>query len=136
MPDDATKEKVEEGLKKEGNKIYGMLTHTCPIDYLPTETFLSTRQNASIRRKPRKAKSKKLFRPDIDRSTEIWLGEVEKKLDYVQECNVNYLHLMPLLESPKGRSDGGYAVDKPIDKICMMPRKIRPLHLPPSGEAS
>ena len=28
----------------------------------------------------------------------------------VQECGVNYLHLMPLLESPKDRSDGGYAV--------------------------
>mgnify|MGYP002419543813 CR=1 FL=1 len=38
------------------------------------------------------------------------LSGLEKKLDYVQECNVNYLHLMPLLESPKGRSDGGYAV--------------------------
>ena len=38
------------------------------------------------------------------------LSNLEKKLDYVQECNVNYLHLMPLLESPKGRSDGGYAV--------------------------
>ena len=35
---------------------------------------------------------------------------LESKLDYVQECNVNYLHLMPLLDSPKGRSDGGYAV--------------------------
>jgi amylosucrase len=31
-------------------------------------------------------------------------------LDYLKECRVNYLHLMPLLESPKGRSDGGYAV--------------------------
>ena len=35
---------------------------------------------------------------------------VQKHLDYIQECGVNYLHLMPLLESPKGRSDGGYAV--------------------------
>lgn len=35
---------------------------------------------------------------------------VEEKLPYIQECGVNYLHLMPLLESPKGRSDGGYAV--------------------------
>lgn len=31
-------------------------------------------------------------------------------LDYLQSCNVNYLHLMPFLETPKGRSDGGYAV--------------------------
>ena len=38
------------------------------------------------------------------------LSNLESKLDYVQECNVNYLHLMPLLDSPKGRSDGGYAV--------------------------
>lgn len=35
---------------------------------------------------------------------------VEKKLDYIEQCNVNYIHLMPFLETPKGRSDGGYAV--------------------------
>ena len=35
---------------------------------------------------------------------------VIKKLDYLTECGVNYLHLMPLLESPKENSDGGYAV--------------------------
>ena len=38
------------------------------------------------------------------------LRGVQKKLNYLEECGVNYLHLMPLLESPKGRSDGGYAV--------------------------
>ena len=38
------------------------------------------------------------------------LRGLEDKLDYLRECNVNYLHLMPLLSSPKGRSDGGYAV--------------------------
>lgn len=38
------------------------------------------------------------------------LRGVESKLPYLQECGVNYLHLMPLLQSPKGRSDGGYAV--------------------------
>ena len=38
------------------------------------------------------------------------LKGVRKKLDYLEECGVNYLHLMPLLESPEGRSDGGYAV--------------------------
>lgn len=35
---------------------------------------------------------------------------VEKKLDYIERCNVNYIHLMPFLETPEGRSDGGYAV--------------------------
>lgn len=38
------------------------------------------------------------------------LRGVKGKLDYLEECGVNYLHLMPLLETPKGRSDGGYAV--------------------------
>ena len=38
------------------------------------------------------------------------LQGVKSHLDYVQECGVSYLHLMPLLDTPKGRSDGGYAV--------------------------
>lgn len=111
MPNDTIKEKVEYNLLHEGNQIYGMMTHTCPIDYLPTEMFLSTRQNANIKRKPRKAKSKKLFKPDIDRSTEIWLGDLEKKLNYeIWFC-------------------GHYHVDKQIDKIQMLHNNIRPLHV-------
>ena len=111
MPDDTVKATVERNLLNEENKIYGMMTHTCPIDYLPTEMFMSTSQNASLKRKPRKAKSKKLFKPDIDRSTEIWLGELEKKLDYeVWFC-------------------GHYHIDKQIDKIQMMSHDIRPLHM-------
>ena len=35
---------------------------------------------------------------------------VQEKLPYLEKCNVNYIHLMPFLDSPKGRSDGGYAV--------------------------
>lgn len=37
---------------------------------------------------------------------------VEDKLDYLEGCNVNYLHLMPFLDTPadRSRSDGGYAV--------------------------
>ena len=116
MPDDTIKATVELNLQKEENKIYGIMTHTCPIDYLPTEMFMSTRQNASIKRKPRKAKSKKLFKPDIDRSTEIWLGELEKKLDYeVWFC-------------------GHYHIDKQIDKVQMMWRDIRPLHMQLFGD--
>lgn len=116
MPDDTIKATVEANLLAEGNKIYGMMTHTCPIDYLPTEMFMSTRQNATIKRKPRKAKSKKLFKPDIDRSTEIWLGELEKKIDFeVWFC-------------------GHYHVDKQIDKIQMMCHDIRPLHMQLFGD--
>lgn len=38
------------------------------------------------------------------------LKGVRSHLDYLKDCGVDYLHLMPLLESPAGRSDGGYAV--------------------------
>ncbi len=38
------------------------------------------------------------------------LQGVREHLDYIREAGANYIHLMPLLESPKGRSDGGYAV--------------------------
>lgn len=45
--------------------------------------------------------------------TEAFAGNlkgVKERLPYIRECGVNYLHLMPLLDSPEGRSDGGYAV--------------------------
>lgn len=116
MPNDSIKEAVECHLQSEGNKIYGMMTHTCPIDYLPTEMFMSTKRHASIKRKPRKARSKKLFKLDIDKSTEIWLGNLEKKIDYeVWFC-------------------GHYHVDKQIDKIHIMCHDIRPLHMQLFGD--
>ena len=108
MPSETIKKKVEAVLKREGNTIYGMMTHTCPIDYLPTEMFVSVRQEASLRKKPRK--KIKLFKPDIDRSTEEWLSKIEKKLSYqVWFC-------------------GHYHVDKQIDKVQMMHKNIRLLH--------
>lgn len=111
MPNATIKEKVEERLAAEEYKIDGMMTHTCPIDYLPTEMFMSTRQNAVIKRRPRKAKSNKFFKPDIDRSTEEWLGKLEKQLNYtVWYC-------------------GHYHIDKQIDKVNMMCNEIRPLHM-------
>ena len=40
------------------------------------------------------------------------INRVRKKLDYIEKCNVNYIHLMPFLDTPddRERSDGGYAV--------------------------
>ena len=106
MPDITVKKLVETKLENEGNKIYGVLTHTCPIDYIPTEMFVSTRNNSNPRRKSRAKK----FVPDIDRSTECWLSELEKKLEYeVWFC-------------------GHYHCDKQIDKIEMLFNGIRPLH--------
>ncbi len=38
------------------------------------------------------------------------LRAMKGKLDYLDELGVNFLHLMPIFESPEGESDGGYAV--------------------------
>lgn len=110
MPDESTKAKVEWALFESKNRIFGMMTHTCPIDYLPREMFLSTRQNVALKCKTGKTKSQKSFLPDIDRSTEEWLGKLEKKLHYtIWFC-------------------GHYHIDKQLDKVCMMHHEIRPLH--------
>lgn len=111
MPTPILMKTAEATLAERGNKIYGVLTHPCPFQYLPAEMFMSTRQNAKLKRKPKPRFKKKAFEPDIDRTTEYWLGEMEQKLDYeVWFC-------------------GHYHVDKPIDKVTMMYRDIRPLYL-------
>lgn len=38
------------------------------------------------------------------------LRGVREKLPYLEQSNVNYIHLMPFLDTVPGRSDGGYAV--------------------------
>jgi amylosucrase len=38
------------------------------------------------------------------------LNTLNTKLDYFKKLGVNFLHLMPIFESPAGESDGGYAV--------------------------
>ena len=38
------------------------------------------------------------------------INGVREKLDYLAKSNVNYIHLMPFLDTVPGRSDGGYAV--------------------------
>jgi amylosucrase len=38
------------------------------------------------------------------------IKNLEEKIPYLQELGINLLHLMPLFESPRGESDGGYAV--------------------------
>ena len=35
---------------------------------------------------------------------------VKEKLDYLEKWDVNYIHLMPFLDTTEGKSDGGYAV--------------------------
>jgi amylosucrase len=38
------------------------------------------------------------------------LKEMPLKLSHLEDLGVNFLHLMPIFESPEGESDGGYAV--------------------------
>ncbi|MEY3620310.1 MAG: hypothetical protein RLZZ391_676 [Bacteroidota bacterium] len=45
----------------------------------------------------------------VDRFADNLQG-LQKRLDYFKELGVNFLHLMPVFESPEGESDGGYAV--------------------------
>ena len=56
------------------------------------------------------------------------------KLDYFNKLGVNFLHLMPVMESPAGESDGGYAVSdfKKVDErfgtledLQMLQQKMR-----------
>ena len=111
MPDDGVKCAAETALAGEKNRVYGMLTHTCPLKYLPTEMFLSTgRAAAEKRRQPLRFRRKRKFPLDIDRSTVAWLDSLEERVSYtVWYC-------------------GHYHIDKEIDRVCMMYREIRPLH--------
>jgi amylosucrase len=38
------------------------------------------------------------------------LAGLQSKLAYLQDLGINMLHVMPILDCPKGKSDGGYAV--------------------------
>ena len=113
MPSDDVKRMVEQKLEERGNKVYGLLTHTCPISCLPTEMFVSTRRTAEadkLKNNKRKAKrrEKKLYPLDIDRSTEQWLETIKEKADFsVWFC-------------------GHYHVDKEIGDVKMVYREILP----------
>ena len=90
------------------------------------EYFLAMlRRNFRERKKNlRDVDARRMVNPDMHHSnkmmgmmlyTENFAGDlngVRSRLDYLGECGVKYLHLMPLLDSPEdgSRSDGGYAV--------------------------
>ncbi|MEM8569223.1 MAG: amylosucrase, partial [Bacteroidota bacterium] len=45
----------------------------------------------------------------VDRFSDDLRGLLTK-MDYLEDLGINLIHLMPLLEGPRGRNDGGYAV--------------------------
>ncbi len=58
---------VESQLAARGNQVDVVLSHTCPLKYLPYEAFLSMVDQSTV-----------------DNSTEIWLDAIEDRIDYDQ----------------------------------------------------
>ena len=112
MPTKALMLYAEKVLEKRAYKVHGVLTHTCPFQYRPREMFETNRRSEKFEKAPKLIKlfKRKPFELDIDHSTEYMLEDLEKKLQY------------------KAWFCGHYHVDKPIDKITMLFREIRPLN--------
>lgn len=65
QPSELIKHTVEDNLRKAGNKVDIVLSHTCPYKYVPREKFL-----------------KWIKQSEVDNSTEQWLDTIEDNLDY------------------------------------------------------
>ena len=107
QPSEDIKEKVECVLGDRNNSIYGFLTHTCPISVIPKEMFLSVK-------KENDSETNEL---NIDRSTEMWLEALRKRVSYTKwYC-------------------GHYHIDKEIEDVTMVYKKFIPLGLEERGDA-
>ncbi len=89
QPSEEIKRRVEEQLEAHDWKVDVVLSHTCPYRYMPTETFIPG-----------------LDQSKVDNSTEIWLGEIEEKLNY------------------KRWYCGHYHTEKKIDKMTFLYKSI------------
>ncbi len=65
QPSDEIKAYVEQQLEKTGWNIDGVFSHTTPKSYEPTWAFLQS-----------------IDQSRVDKTTELWLDEIEKKLNY------------------------------------------------------
>lgn len=65
QPSEATKARVERRLQAEGYAIDIVLSHTCPLKYMPYEKFISGVDDTTV-----------------DKATEIWLDSIEDRLRY------------------------------------------------------
>ena len=114
----------EERLASCEAELRGLYTSLYGEDEQAYSYFLKMLEASLAQRKSalRRLDEKRLADPDWCRSSEMLgmmlypscfagtLNGVREKLTYLKECGINYLHLMPLLDSPPGKSDGGYAV--------------------------
>lgn len=85
QPSEEIKRYVEQQLEKQNWKVDVVLSHTIPLKYEPIEVFLSG-----------------IDQSKVDKSTEIWLDEIEERLDY------------------KKWYCGHYHIEKKIDKLEIM----------------
>lgn len=100
------------------NELYG--NHPNAISYLENifhllEKAHKNRANALQQRDTSKTEHWFLSNEIVGMSLYVdrFCGDIktlESKLDYFKNLGVNFLHLMPLMESPANESDGGYAV--------------------------
>ena len=65
QPSPEIRARVERRLAAEGWRVDIVLSHTCPLKYEPTETFI-----------------KGIDQSGVDKSTEIWLDSIEDRLTY------------------------------------------------------
>ena len=73
QPSDEIKTRVEQRLSAEGWKVDIVLSHTYPLKYEPTETFI-----------------KGVDQSGVDKSTEIWLDSIEERLSYKKWLCAHY----------------------------------------------
>lgn len=112
-PSEEIKSTVEEKLLAMKHRVYGVLSHTCPERFVPSEMFLSTKKKIPGYMPGKEAK---LYTPHIERETEKWLDTIYDTLSFHEWfC-------------------GHYHVDKEIDDITMMYNEIRPLYIENSEE--
>ncbi|MEE1504650.1 MAG: metallophosphoesterase [Acutalibacteraceae bacterium] len=80
QPSDDIKKYVEDHIAKVGKKVDIVLSHTCPLKYEPTEVFLPMVDQSRV-----------------DKSTEMWLGEIEETLDY-QKWYCGHFHTEKIID--------------------------------------
>ena len=106
------------------HELYDQLYSNHPNKELEFQNLISTvfkaqkeRKEALIKRDNEKASKGNWFLSNelvgmslyVDRFAGT-LKQLPDKLSYLQELGVNFLHLLPIFESPENESDGGYAV--------------------------
>lgn len=90
QPSAEIKARVENRLEKENGRVDIVFTHTCPLQYEPTEVFLPGIDQSTV-----------------DKSTEEWLGTIERRLSYEKwYC-------------------GHYHTSKQVDRLVFMFQDIR-----------